>query len=432
MIHVHNLTKKYQLYNSNLDRLRESLSIKKKYHQDFYALKNIKLHINKGEVVGILGKNGSGKSTLLKIIAGVLTPTSGYINIQEKVTALLELGAGFNPELSGIDNLYLHGVISSFSKESMDMRVKAILDFADIGEFIYQPVKTYSSGMKARLGFAMAINIDPSIMIIDEALSVGDVAFQRKCYAKIEEMCQNENITVLFVSHSESVIKKLCSRAIILHQGEIAAEGNTKDIVNLYLKMVNSDSVDIHEINKEYNIIEKKSIKENINKKIDKMSSFYSENLITKSLVELPRNGAVISDIKLVTDDNIEVNIIEKNKFYNFSYRVIFLHNFNNARCAVQIVNDIGVQVAGKSIFLKEKNIVNVKKNKLYRIKWRFKNILNEGNYLFNCAVNNTVNGEKTVLHRILDAYLFRVLQEKDDNALCIVDLGFDLSIEDD
>ena len=190
---VNGISKIYKLYEKPIDRLKESLHpFKKKYHKEFYALKDITFEIEKGETVGIIGKNGSGKSTLLKIITGVLSPTNGSTTVKGKVSALLELGAGFNPEFTGLQNIYLNGTMMGYTKEEIDQRVGAILEFADIGDFIYQPVKTYSSGMFVRLAFAVAINVDPDILIVDEALSVGDIFFQLKCYKKFEEYKKRE------------------------------------------------------------------------------------------------------------------------------------------------------------------------------------------------------------------------------------------------
>ena len=233
-ISVKNLTKVYHLYDKPVDRLKEALNpFKKTYHHDFYAMNDVSFEIKKGETVGIIGKNGAGKSTLLKMITGVLTPTSGSVEVDGKIASLLELGAGFNPEMSGIENIYLNGTIMGFSKEEMDDKLEAILSFADIGEFIYQPVKMYSSGMFARLAFAVAINVEPDILIVDEALSVGDMYFQQKCMDKINTM-QTNNLTLLFVSHSIAQIKKICQTAIFLEDGIIVEIGSSKKVCDFY------------------------------------------------------------------------------------------------------------------------------------------------------------------------------------------------------
>lgn len=233
-IKVENVSKIYKLYDKPMDRLKETLSpSKKKYHKDHYALDNISFEVKKGETVGIIGTNGSGKSTLLKMITGVLTPTSGNITVNGKVSALLELGAGFNPEYTGMENIYLNGTMMGYSREDMDKKVQLILEFADIGQFINQPVKTYSSGMFARLAFAVAINVDPEILIVDEALSVGDSKFQTKCIDKMEEI-REKGATVLFVSHAAEQINRFCNTSIWIEKGHLKALGKSSDIISEY------------------------------------------------------------------------------------------------------------------------------------------------------------------------------------------------------
>lgn len=233
-IKIENLSKIYKLYDKPMDRMKESLSLsKKKYSKEHYALNNISFEVKKGETVGILGTNGSGKSTLLKIITGVLTPSSGNLEVNGKISALLELGAGFNPEYTGLENIYLNGTMMGYTREEMQQRVNAIMEFADIGEFIYQPVKTYSSGMFARLAFAVSINVEPEILIVDEALSVGDARFQTKCINKMKELKEN-GTTILFVSHATEQIKRFCTRAIWINKGEMIDNGESSEIVDKY------------------------------------------------------------------------------------------------------------------------------------------------------------------------------------------------------
>ncbi|AJI46691.1 ABC transporter ATP-binding protein [Francisella philomiragia] len=236
-IKVENLTKIYKLYDKPVDRLKESLNIfGKKYHKDFYALNEVCFEINKGDAVGIVGKNGSGKSTLLKIITGVLTPSSGSVTVNGRVSALLELGAGFNPEYTGLENIYLQGLLMGYDKEAMHTRVDAILRFADIGEFINQPVKGYSSGMFARLAFAVAINVEPDILIVDEALAVGDMVFQAKCMARMISLMER-GVTVLFVSHDAHSVKTLCNKAVFLQNGQLVDYGDSARVVGKYVEM---------------------------------------------------------------------------------------------------------------------------------------------------------------------------------------------------
>ncbi|MBR4870197.1 MAG: DUF1732 domain-containing protein, partial [Oscillospiraceae bacterium] len=213
-----------KLYARNRDRLKDSLGLSKNAsYKEHYALKNVDMEVKTGESVGIIGVNGSGKSTILKIITGVLNATSGDVQINGRISALLELGAGFNMEYTGLENVYLNGTMMGFTEKEIDERLQDILDFADIGDFVHQPVKTYSSGMFVRLAFAVAINIDPEILIVDEALSVGDVFFQAKCYHKFEEF-KKMGKTILFVSHDLTSIAKYCDRVILLNKGVKLAE----------------------------------------------------------------------------------------------------------------------------------------------------------------------------------------------------------------
>ncbi|AUR51592.1 ABC transporter ATP-binding protein [Aquella oligotrophica] len=245
-IKVENLSKVYKLYNAPIDRLKEALNpFKKKYHKDFYALNGISFEVKKGDCVGIVGRNGAGKSTLLKIITGVLTPTGGRVTVNGRVSALLELGAGFNPEYTGLENIYFQGNLMGFSKLEMDARVQNILEFADIGDFIHQPVKSYSSGMFARLAFSVAINVEPEILIVDEALSTGDFMFQFKCLQKIKEF-RRKGVTILFVSHSAQSIIEYCNYAVFLYQGGIHSESyDVKKLIYTYEEYIRTNKSEI-------------------------------------------------------------------------------------------------------------------------------------------------------------------------------------------
>ena len=237
-IQVKDVSKMYKLYDRNRDRLLDAFGLSKtpRYHED-YALHNLNFSVKKGETVGIIGTNGAGKSTILKIITGELNPTDGQVEINGRISALLELGAGFNMEYTGIENIYLNGTMIGFSREEIDKKLDDILKFADIGDFVYQPVKTYSSGMFVRLAFAVAINIEPEILIVDEALSVGEVFFQAKCYKKFEDF-KKMGKTILFVSHDLGSIAKYCDRVVLLNKGTKIAEGNPKQMIGMYKKLL--------------------------------------------------------------------------------------------------------------------------------------------------------------------------------------------------
>lgn len=238
VIKIEHLSKVYKIFDKPTDRVKEALNpFHKRYSRDFYALNDVSLTIKKGETVGIIGKNGAGKSTILKIITGVLTPTSGSVQVNGRIASLLELGAGFNPEMTGIENIYMNGTIMGYSKEEMDDRLQDIIDFADIGEFIHQPVKMYSSGMFARLAFAVNAFVEPDILIVDEALSVGDMKFQVKCMDKMAELMKG-GCTVIFVSHDINAIRRLCHRAFFFNQGQLLADGEVNTVADMYLEFL--------------------------------------------------------------------------------------------------------------------------------------------------------------------------------------------------
>ena len=238
-IRVNNLSKCYHIYDRPQDRLKQLVVPKlrslvgrnpNRYYREFWALNDVSFEVGRGETIGIIGRNGSGKSTLLQMICGTLDPTAGLVETRGRVAALLELGAGFNPEFTGRENVYMNATVLGLTQEEISTRFDSIASFADIGEFIEQPVKHYSSGMYARLAFAVAINVDPDILVVDEALAVGDEPFQRKCFSRIEKI-RNDGGTILFVSHSGSTVINLCDRAILLHRGERLYTGTPKRAV---------------------------------------------------------------------------------------------------------------------------------------------------------------------------------------------------------
>lgn len=263
-VKVNHVTKIYKIYDNPTDRFKEALSIKKqnKFHKDYYALNDISFEVGTGEIVGIVGRNGSGKSTILKILTGVLNPSAGSIEINGKVAALLELGAGFNMEYTGMKNIYLNAAMMHISRDEIEKKIPEILTFADIGEFINQPVKTYSSGMFVRLAFAVAINVDPDILIVDEALAVGDSRFQLKCMDKFMEFVKKGK-TILFVTHDVNAVKRFCNRVIWLNQGRLIMDGNTDEVTDKYLDFLKSD-LSIQQYLKEYGEKEDESFEEKI------------------------------------------------------------------------------------------------------------------------------------------------------------------------
>lgn len=242
VIRVDHVSKVYKIYDSPKDRFKEAMGIGrgKQYHKDYYALNDLSFQVGKGEIVGVVGRNGSGKSTILKILTGVLNQTAGNVEITGKVAALLELGAGFNMEYTGMKNIYLNAAMMRASREEIEAKIPEILAFADIGDYIHQPVKTYSSGMFVRLAFAVAIHVDPDILIVDEALAVGDAKFQLKCMDKFLEFVKKGK-TILFVTHDVNAVKRFCNRAIWLNQGKLIMDGNTDEVTDRYLDFLKSD-----------------------------------------------------------------------------------------------------------------------------------------------------------------------------------------------
>ena len=237
-LRVENVSKQYRIYAKPGDRLKESLTRGRlKRHREFWALKDVSFEIEKGTTTGIIGPNGSGKSTLLQIITGTLEPTHGSVWYDGRIAALLELGAGFDPEFTGIENVFMNASLMGFSRAQTEALLPEIERFAEIGDFIHQPVKTYSSGMYVRLAFSIAISASPEILIIDEALAVGDAIFQHRCMRRIKEM-QDRGVTIFFVSHEAGAVRALCSRAILLHGGRMEADGNTLDVLNRYQKII--------------------------------------------------------------------------------------------------------------------------------------------------------------------------------------------------
>lgn len=233
VIEVTNVSKRYKLYKNKKHRAIEALLPINKYHTDFYSLKNFSLEVNKGEIVGVIGRNGSGKSTLMKLIAGVTVPTSGTVRVKGNLVPLLELGSGFHPEFTGYENIYFYTMILGYPKAKIQEKIQEIIEFADVGEFIDQPIKNYSSGMKSRLAFAVSVNVDPDILILDEVLSVGDEAFKAKSFEKIQEFFKTGK-TILFVSHSMTSIKDLCNRAILIEKGQLIMDGDPASVVEVY------------------------------------------------------------------------------------------------------------------------------------------------------------------------------------------------------
>ena len=330
-IQVKNLDKVYKLYDKPSDRMKEALGLsKKKKYKEHHALDQVNLTIYQGETVGIIGTNGSGKSTILKIITGVLNPSGGKVTVNGRISALLELGAGFNMEYNGIENVYLNGTMIGFSEKEIDEKMDAILEFADIGDYVYQPVKTYSSGMFVRLAFAVAINIEPEILIVDEALSVGDVFFQAKCYHKFEEF-KEMGKTILFVSHDLSSISKYCDRVVLLNQGVKLGEGSPKEMIDVY-KRVLVGQYEMHE-DEGTNLLEDKDV------------AAAARMGVNPELLEYGTNAAKITEYYITDDKGIHTTAVIKGQEFSIHMEVDFMEDVPAPIFAFTIKNIKGTEI---------------------------------------------------------------------------------------
>lgn len=419
-IKVSDVSKIYQLYEKPIDRLKEALSItKKNYHKDFFALDKVSFEVEKGQTVGIIGTNGSGKSTILKIITGVLTPTSGTVEVNGKISALLELGAGFNNEYTGIENIYMNGTMMGYTREEMDAKLPEILEFADIGDFVHQPVKTYSSGMFVRLAFALAINVEPEILIVDEALSVGDVFFQAKCFRKIDEIRQ-KGTTVLMVTHDMGSVVKYCEKVVLLNRGHFVAEGEAGEMVDLYKKILanqfdesdtkEADAVDCDKpsIEKEYKV--------------------WKEKLgLNAETLEYGDKKAEIIDFGIF-DHNGEIsNIVTKGEEFTLRMRVKFAEKQRNPIFAYTFKDKRGTEITGTNTMLEGCMIEETKSGEIYDVSFKQKAIMQGGEYLLSLGCTVFKGEDLSINHRLYDVTYLTVLSEI--NTIGYFDIGSEANI---
>lgn len=404
VVSIKNVSKVYKLYNKPMDRLKESLNLtRKKCYKEHYALRNVSFDINKGQTVGIIGTNGSGKSTILKIITGVLTQTSGEVNIQGRISALLELGAGFNMEYTGIENVYLNGTMLGFTKEEIDQKLEDILSFADIGDFVNQPVKTYSSGMFVRLAFAVAINIEPEILIVDEALSVGDVFFQAKCYKKFEEF-KKQGRTILFVSHDLGSIAKYCDKVILLNQGTKIEEGSPKEMIDLYKKLL------VNQLNQTPEE-EKEEEKDEI---MDETQLWKSKLEINPNIIKYGSKKAEIVDFALINQDKVITNTIDKGEYFKIKMKVKFHEMISDPIFAYTIKDLKGTEITGTNTMYERSKINYCNAGDVRIITFEQQLNLQGGNYLISFGCTGFEDGEFTVYERLYDACNLTVISDKD------------------
>lgn len=421
-ISVEHVEKMYKLYDKPTDRLKESLGLtRKKKYKEHYALHDVNFKVNKGETVGIIGTNGSGKSTILKIITGVLNPTAGEVKVNGRISALLELGAGFNMEYTGIENVYLNGTMIGFTREEIDAKLNDILEFADIGDFVYQPVKTYSSGMFVRLAFAVAINIDPEILIVDEALSVGDVFFQAKCYHKFEEF-KKLGKTILFVSHDLGSIGKYCDRVVLLNQGVKLNEGKPKEMIDIYKKLLVNQYVDDDETEKEQ---ENESDNENTKEESVTWKDMTTSN---PDIVEYGNGLATIIDYGIKDAAGNMSNAIEKGSDFTIMFKVKFNEKVSDPIFAITIKDLKGTEITGTNTMFEKIDTGTVNKDEVRSVSFTQNMNLQGGDYLVSLGCTGYRDGEFTVYHRLYDVFNITVISNK--NTVGYYDMNSEIVVE--
>ena len=391
-ITVKDLKKVYKLYDKPSDRFKEAFGLTRKKAKEHYALNGVSLEILQGETVGIIGTNGSGKSTILKIITGVLSPTSGEVNVSGRISALLELGAGFNMEYNGIENVYLNGTMMGFSQKEIDAKLPEILKFADIGDYVYQPVKTYSSGMFVRLAFAVAINIDPEILIVDEALSVGDVFFQAKCYHKFEEF-KKMGKTIVFVSHDLSSISKYCDRVYLLNQGNLLGEGSPKEMIDAY-KRVLVGQYEIHD-------------KED-------MDIHIPENVLNPELLEYGTKQAEMTEFYITDDKGVKTTAVIKGTEFTIHVKVAFRDRIVAPIFAFSFKNIKGTEITGTNSMIEKAFLEPVEAGVVKEVTFKQNMSLQGGEYLLSLGVTGYEGSKFQVYHRLYDVLNVTVVSDKD------------------
>ena len=412
-IRVDDVSKLYKLYDKPSDRLKESLGLtRKKLYKEHYALHNVSFDVKRGETVGKIGTNGSGKSTILKIITGVLNPSGGHVEIDGRISALLELGAGFNMEYTGIENIYLNGTMIGFSREEIDAKMQDILDFADIGDFVHQPVKTYSSGMFVRLAFAVAINIDPEILIVDEALSVGDVFFQAKCYKKFEDF-KKMGKTILFVSHDLGSISKYCDRVVLLNRGKKLAEGTPKEMVSMYKRiMVNQDKAEeiaAHQM-------DMSSLEEDDEKEIKEAAcegQWKKHYNLNPDVDEYGNGAAEIEDFAIIDENGNYTNAIVKGTRFRLKSKVKFKQDIHDPIFTYTFKNIQGVAITGTNTMYEKKDVPLAKEGETYVATFEQDMFLQGGEYLLSMSCTGYRDGEFQVYHRLYDVCNVTVVSDK-------------------
>ena len=412
-IQVDQVSKVYRLYDKPKDRIKEAFSLSgKTYYKEHYALRDVSFDVHRGETVGIIGTNGAGKSTILKIITGVLSPTGGNVAVNGRISALLELGAGFNMEYSGLENVYLNGTMIGFTREEIDRKLDDILSFADIGDFIHQPVKTYSSGMFVRLAFAVAINIDPEILIVDEALSVGDAFFQVKCYHKFEEF-KKQGKTILFVSHDLGSVNKYCDRVVLLNKGKKLAEGNPKDMIDLYKKvMAGQEAPELEPAPVSDAPASEEAVVEHTEQQLwpETNGQHWHDVMEQNPNYSSYGNGAAtILDYCVIDQNHNITNVLSSGEYYTVRMKVQFHRKLSEPLFALTIRDKQGTDICGTNTMYEDFDTGSVKEGDVRVISFTQRMMLNGGEYLLCLGCTGFTDGDFEVYHRLYDICLIRV-----------------------
>lgn len=420
------VSKFFPIYRKPHHRLLQMLSPdKRRWYREFHALRGIDLSVSRGETVGIVGRNGSGKSTLLQLICGTLTPSAGNLRVEGRIAALLELGAGFNPEFTGRENVYLNGSILGVGRGEMDAKFDAIVAFADIGEFIDQPVKTYSSGMYVRLAFAVAVHVEPEILVIDEALAVGDEGFQRKCFARIDAI-RDAGATVLFVSHAAGTVVDLCDRAILLDQGELIAEGTPKHVVGQYQKMLHAPPERVGDLRAQIKAMHRSDARLSPRAsdpahapcqspaQEPALEAYWQEGLDPPAVISYVDRGAEIKDPHLQTLDGRRVNVLVPGDEYTYCYRVQLLRTCTGVRCGMMIRTVTGIDLGGCASARPDDALEVVEAGSVLDVRIRFRCLLTAGTYFLNSGVMARLAEGEELVNRWVDVAMFRVLRAPD------------------
>jgi lipopolysaccharide transport system ATP-binding protein len=403
----------------------------------FFALRDVTLKVEPGETVGIVGRNGSGKSTLLQLVAGILTPTSGTVTVRGRVAALLELGAGFTPDFSGRENIHLNASILGLSAAEVESRCADIVAFADIGEFIDQPVRTYSSGMTVRLAFAVAISVDADVLIVDEALAVGDEAFQRKCFARLRAF-QEKGGTILFVSHSANTVAELCHRAVLMDQGELLLSGRPKPVLALYHRMIYAPperAAALREALRQdaerTEALEAAAVADARTGPADRRSpaadadheaAQFDPHLVPRSTLAYESRGAMIEPPRVLTASGRPVNLLRGRGEYVYEYAVRFTRDSFNVRFGMLVKTVSGVELGGAVSAPAGGALACVEAGTEVTMRFRFRCLLAPGVYFLNAGVTGTVDGTEAFLHRLVDAAMIRVPADPDTLVTGVVD----------